>query len=146
MQKISQQGLPRLLLGIYTIALAIGAFMPRPGLEVSQGAPLLADEPSPLLSLGQQILYLDVLLAWAGNFIMFIPLLVLLHQSFPQLQMRSLFIICFLATVFIELIQIFIVGRVSDIRDVIVNCLGAFIAIGIIKIAQGSAGSDSRTL
>ena len=144
MQKISQQGLSRLLLGIYTIALAIGAFMPHPGLEVSEGVPLLADEPSPLLSLGQQILYLDGLLAWAGNFIMFIPLLVLLHQSFPQLQMRSLFIICFLATVFIELIQIFIVGRVSDIRDVIVNCLGAFAATWIIKTVRSTAGSGSR--
>jgi hypothetical protein len=146
MQKISRQDLSRLLLGIYSIALAIGAFMPRPGLKTPEASTLLTDAPSLLPALCYKVLYLDGLLAWTGNVIMFIPLLLLLHQSFPRVRMRSLFIICFLATAFIELLQIFIVGRVCDIRDIFVNCLGAFIAIGIIKTVRSTAGSDSRTL
>jgi glycopeptide antibiotics resistance protein len=70
---------------------------------------------------------------------MLMPLAVLLRQNFPSLRMNSIFIICLLTTVFIELIQIFIPGRVSDIRDVVVNCLGVSIAIWIMKIVRSSA-------
>jgi hypothetical protein len=143
MQKISQHRLYILLLGIYSIALAIGAFTPRPDLETPEAAPPLGIAPSLLPSLGQSILYLDGPLVWAGNFIMLMPLVVLVPQSFPALRMRSIFIICFLTTVFIELIKIFIPGLLSDIRDIFMNCLGVSLAIWIMKNVQSSAGSVS---
>ena len=139
MQKISQHRLYTSLLGIYSIALTIGAFTPRPDLQTPGAVPQMNATPNLLSSLGHSILYLDGPLAWAGNFIMLMPLVVLLRQSFPALRIRSIFSICFITTVFIELIQIFIPSRVSDIRDVVVNCLGVSIAIWIMKIVRSSA-------
>ena len=116
-------------LALYLIAIGFGVFTPRPDL-VGQGTSQL---PGPskggFPSIGDQILYLGGTWAWIGNFLMLMPFAFLISKSWPLLRLQTIFIASALLTISIELIQIYIPGRVSDVRDIALNATGAALVL-----------------
>jgi VanZ like family len=119
----------RTLLGIYLVVLCFGVFTPRPDLVTPGAKPIISGAHGGLPAVGHHILYLGGPLQWVGNFLMFIPLVLLLRKCWSRLTLQSIFIITLLTTIFIELIQIYIPGRISDIRDIIANGSGAALTL-----------------
>src|SRR5699024_8933882 len=74
-----------------------------------------------------------------GNLLILMPLAVYLHTFFRQSKFRS-FLICLGTSILIEIVQaVFCVWsgvmyRVIDINDVLLNGLGALIALGVTAI------------
>jgi len=66
---------------------------------------------------------------WLGNFMMLIPLALLVTLIVPKMKSQNVFLICLLTSVTIESIQLFIPGRVSDWRDILVNTLGVVVTL-----------------
>ncbi len=121
------------VLTLYLIALGFGVFTPRPDLVGTGGTPIGTPIGTPSIggfpSIGHQILYLGGFWAWVGNFLMLVPLVYLMHLIWPKLGLQAIFINCLLLTITIEFIQLYIPGRVSDLRDVVHNGTGAGLAL-----------------
>ena len=125
-------------LALYLIAIGFGVFTPRPDL-VGQGTSQL---PGPskggFPSIGDQILYLGGTWAWIGNFLMLMPFAFLISKSWPLLRLQTIFIASALLTISIELIQIYIPGRVSDVRDIALNATGAALVLLYLHLHKSS--------
>ncbi len=103
---------------LYIIALGFGVFTPRPDLVGPNGTPI-----------GHQILYLGGFWAWVGNFLMLIPVAYIIHICWPKLFLQTIFITCLTTTISIEFMQLYIPGRVSDVRDIALNSTGAALTL-----------------
>jgi glycopeptide antibiotics resistance protein len=110
-------------LSLYLIFLAFFVFVPRSDLEDSSKAGWL-DSNFPLMRLLHWIVYMSDELAWLLNFLMIIPLAILLGLIFQRWGSAKIILICSTTSLIIEITQRFIPGRVSDYRDVLLNSLG----------------------
>ena len=132
------------LLALYLLAIGFGVFTPRPDL-VGQGASQL---PGPskggFPSIGNQILYLGGTWAWIGNFLMLMPFAFLISKCWPSLRLQTIFIASMLITISIELIQIYIPGRVSDVRDIALNATGAALTVLYLHRQKISKNRDQK--
>ena len=130
------------VLVLYIIALGFGVFTPRPDLVGPNGTPIGTPIGAPSVggfpSIGHQILYLGGFWAWVGNFLMLVPFAFLIHSIWPKLSLQTIFIICLLTTISIEFIQLYIPGRVSDLRDVVLNATGAGLILLSINLQRTS--------
>ena len=130
------------VLVLYIIALGFGVFTPRPDLVGPNGTPIGTPIGAPSVggfpSIGHQILYLGGFWAWVGNFLMLVPFAFLIHSIWPKLGLQTIFIICLLTTISIEFIQLYIPGRVSDLRDVVLNATGAGLILLSINLQRTS--------
>ena len=124
------------VLVLYVIALGFGVFTPRPDLVGKGGASVGTPVGTPSVvgfpSIGHQILYLGGFWAWVGNFLMLIPVAYLIHICWPKLILQTIFIMCLTTTISIEFIQLYIPGRVSDVRDIVLNGTGAALTLLIL--------------
>jgi len=77
-----------------------------------------------------KILYADTSLVNIGNYLLLFPFALLVSWAFPTLSVISRFLSAALISGFIEISQIWIPGRVSDVVDFISNIFG--VAIGIL--------------
>jgi VanZ family protein len=118
-------------LAIYFTVLAFAVFTPRPDLVQPSSDPILNPSSGTLPSLGHHILYLGGPLAWCGNAMMLMPAVFLLKKVFPTLKAQTILLIGISVTITIEFIQIYIPGRVSDVRDIVANTSGVIIALAI---------------
>ncbi len=127
---------------LYLIALGFGVFTPRPDLIGPNGTPIGSPIGAPSVggfpSIGHQILYLGGFWAWVGNFLMLVPFVYLIHLIWPKLGLQTIFIICLLTTISIEFIQIYIPGRVSDVRDIALNVTGAALTLLYLRWKKSS--------
>ncbi len=123
------RGLNKASLFVYLIILCFGVFTPRPDLVTPGAKPIISGSHGGLPAVGHHILYLGGPLQWVGNFLMFIPLVLLLRTCWSRLTLQSIFIVTLLTTISIELIQIYIPARNSDVRDIIANGSGAAVTL-----------------
>ena len=123
----------RLNLAIVGVFLALAVFAPRPDLQSPNSHPWIPDGPNPILAALHKVLYLGGSLQWVGNFALFIPVAWLLVKGFPKLSALNIFLICVGLSAMIEIAQLFVPGRVSDIRDWLANSAGAALTIFILK-------------
>jgi len=77
-----------------------------------------------------KILYADTSLVYIGNYLFLFPFALLVSWAFPWWSVISRFLSAVLISGLIEISQIWIPGRVSDVVDFISNVFGA--AVGII--------------
>jgi glycopeptide antibiotics resistance protein len=67
------------------------------------------------------------------NLFLLVPLAVFTRISFPQLSFRTVLLICVSTSSVIEIVQLLIPGRVSDLVDVFANSLGAFLGLALMS-------------
>ena len=128
------RNLSRFLLAAYVTVLGFFVFWPRPIMELSQGSPSTSNSSNFAAQAAHNVLYIEGYRELFGNFIMLIPVVFLIKKAFPRIKAQSILLICLFITISIEFLQIYIPGRVSDVRDIAVNTLGATIALGLLQL------------
>ena len=120
---------------LYFITLLIFTFFPRPILE--SGDPSAVSEYLRThANFFYKILYADTRLVAIGNLFMLTPLVVIANRVFPDIKLRSLLIVGFLLSLFIELSQLVIPGRVSDPIDLISNTFSVLLGVFLVRLLQ----------
>lgn len=124
-----------LILAIYFISLLTFTFFPRPILE--------SGDPSAIskylrthANYFYKILYADTRLVAFGNLLMFTPLVIFTNRVFPKIKLHLLLLGGFLLSLFIELSQLVIPGRVSDPVDLISNTFSVVLGIFVVRLLQ----------
>jgi len=77
-----------------------------------------------------KILYADTSLVYIGNYLLLLPFALLVSWAFPSWSVVTRLLGAVLISGFIEISQIWIPGRVSDVVDFVSNVSGA--AVGIL--------------
>ena len=91
-------------------------------------------DPSNFLTkLFQDLLYLSGNLEFVGNILLLVPMFFILMKLFGSLKDMYALLICLLLSAGAEFAQSFIPGRVSSLRDFILNSLGA-VAVFLINL------------
>jgi glycopeptide antibiotics resistance protein len=116
------------VLTLYTLLLLLFTLFPRPVLESSDASALLE-----FLRENQgvffKILYADSDSVYVGNYLMFMPLALLLSSVKPGWsKLKRLLVLIFLSGS-IEIAQLIIPGRTSDLIDFFSNVFGGFLVI-----------------
>ena len=120
---------------LYFITLLIFTFFPRPILE--SGDPSAVSEYLRThANFFYKILYADTRLVAIGNLFMLTPLVFIANRVFPDIKLRSLSIVGFLLSLFIELSQLVIPGRVSDPVDLISNTFSVLLGVFLVRLLQ----------
>lgn len=120
---------------LYFITLLIFTFFPRPILE--SGDPSAVSEYLRThANYFYKILYADTRLVAIGNLFMLTPLVFIANRVFPDLKLRTLLIAGFLLSLFIELSQLVIPGRVSDPVDLISNTFSVLLGVFLVRLLQ----------
>lgn len=122
-------------LALYFITLLIFTFFPRPILE--SGDPSAVSEYLRThANFFYKILYADTQLVAIGNLFMLTPLVIIASRVFPAIKLQALFILGFLLSLFIELSQLIIPGRVSDPVDLISNTFSVLLGVFLVRLLQ----------
>ena len=131
----------KIVLAIYICILSISVFAPRRtaiAVDAYRFRHLVLDPVKThgmlLARTAEHLLYVGGFWSWAGNVVIIIPLYFLLKANFPELSSSNLFLIGIGTSIFIEFIQIYVPGRVSDVRDIISNTCGLIIAQGFYQM------------
>ena len=107
-----------LYVSIYLLAMVFPRKVPKDQLDPSNF----------LKKLFQDLLYLSGSLEFIGNVFLLVPMLAILIKLFLRLNAVYSLMICILLSAGAEFAQSFIPGRVSSIRDFILNSSGAVAA------------------
>lgn len=81
----------------------------------------------------QELLYMSGNLEFIGNIILLIPIFVILVKLFARVNAVFALTICILLSASAEFAQSFIPGRVSSLRDFLLNSAGSLIAFLLSK-------------
>jgi glycopeptide antibiotics resistance protein len=82
------------------------------------------------------VLNINPVFALLGNIVLFLPLFLLLHYSSPRLRPRWGVLICGMASGGIELLQLWVPGRVSSLSDFLLNVSGPFALYLFMKLSK----------
>jgi VanZ family protein len=128
------QNLYRFLLATYASILGLFLLWPRSIDEFTPTTATIEPTTSAASQAAHNLLYISGYQEILGNFAMLIPVVLLIRKISPAMKSQSTLLICLFATIFIELLQIYIPGRVSDVRDVVLNAGGASTAMVFLEI------------
>ena len=120
------------LLVLYLGSLAAFVFFPRPVLE-SGDPSAIAEFLRTHANLFYKILYADARVVALANYLMLTPFVVIIHFAIPTLRKRTVAITGIILSLIIEIIQLFIPGRVSDIKDFWSNSISVLIGSLIVR-------------
>jgi glycopeptide antibiotics resistance protein len=112
--------------------LALFVLWPRTIDELPAAAPASGTITNAAAKAAHDVLYINGYRELLGNFVMLIPIALLLRKIFPTIKAQSILLICLSTTISIEFLQIYIPGRFSDVRDIATNSLGAVVAVGLL--------------
>jgi hypothetical protein len=105
-------------IGIYILAMVFPRKVPKDQLVTDNF----------LKKLFQELLYMSGNLEFIGNIFLLIPIFVILVKLFARVNAVFALTICILISASAEFAQSFIPGRVSSLRDFLLNCAGSLIA------------------
>jgi glycopeptide antibiotics resistance protein len=114
---------------VYITILAIAVFIPRPDFQQTTSSIAVFQDSSPEVNLLRDFLYDASYLKSSANIVMLTPLAVLIPKISLVQSKQTLVLITITFSTFIEFIQIYIPGRVSDVRDIVLNTLGVMILL-----------------
>lgn len=134
-RNIRKRDIFAIALVFYFITLLIFTFFPRPILE-SGDPSAVAEYLRTHANFFYKILYADTQLVALGNLFMLTPLVLIANRVFPTVKLQALLILGFLLSLFIELSQLVIPGRVSDPVDLISNTFSVVFGIFLVRLLQ----------
>ena len=120
----------QLLALFYFAVLLVALFMPRKHPEDSLVSPHF------LVRFLHEILYYSGTLELVGNFLLLIPVFLLVVSVARSYQLIIAFSICAGISVLAEIGQSFIPGRVSSSQDLLLNIGGAFVTMLILLVSR----------
>jgi len=140
-RNIRKRDIFAIVLIFYFITLFIFTFFPRPILE--SGDPLAVSEYLRThANFFYKILYADTQLVALGNLFMLTPLVIITNIVFPNIKLPLLLSGGFLLSLFIEVLQLVIPGRVSYPVDLIVNTFSVVLGIFVVRLLQQKTKTD----
>lgn len=117
----------------YMICLLSFVFFPRPILET--GDPLaIAEFIKNHSNFFYKILYADAQKVSTANFFMLTPFVILARLALPWVKLIYIGLAGIVVSITIELVQLFIPGRVSDLADLASNSVSVGIGLGILSV------------
>jgi glycopeptide antibiotics resistance protein len=119
----------------YLVLLFLFVFFPRPILETGDES-AIAEFLQSHANVFYKILYADTHLVAYANFFMLTPFILLAHALTPAIKKRVLALLGTSVSLLIELVQRFIPGRVSDIRDLYSNVISVFLGLILIRFLR----------
>lgn len=134
-RNIRKRDIFAIALVFYFVTLLIFTFFPRPILE-SGDPSAVAEYLRTHANFFYKILYADTQLVALGNLFMLTPLVLIANRVFPTIKLQALLILGFLLSLFIELSQLVIPGRVSDPVDLISNTFSVVFGIFLVRLLQ----------
>ena len=120
----------------YLLLLFLFVFFPRPILETGDES-AIAEFLQSHANVFYKILYADTNLVAYANFFMLTPFILLAHALSPATKKRVLALLGTSVSLLIELVQRFIPGRVSDVRDLYSNVISVFLGLILIRFLRG---------
>jgi glycopeptide antibiotics resistance protein len=108
------------LLTLYVVALGFRVFTPRVDYVKATSQFTFGDQGRV-----RNIFYYEGNFQWLGNFLMLMPLVLLIVLLYPRMKSLNILVMSLFVSTFIETIQFYIPGRISDWKDVLINSLGA---------------------
>ena len=133
-----------LALTVYLAFLFLFTWYPRPLLE-SSDPNALSEFLKSHANLFYKILYADTSIVYIGNYVLLMPLALLLSWSYPHWSIGRRIGIGVGLSALIEVVQLAIPGRVSDIVDFASNSLGVVFGVGIIEIFRRGKGTHAQS-
>jgi glycopeptide antibiotics resistance protein len=124
-------------LGVYLVALLLFTLFPRPLLE-SSNLSELEEFLRNNANIFYKILYADSSLVYVGNYLLLFPFAVLVSWNFPSWSILKRILSAIMVSGFIEIFQLLIPGRVSDVVDFLSNILGAALGILVYELWRRS--------
>jgi glycopeptide antibiotics resistance protein len=83
-----------------------------------------------------KILYADTRLVALGNFLMLLPLPIILNAINSKISLKKIFLYGASLSALFELTQLLIPGRVSDVMDFLSNSLSVLLGIAIVRLLR----------
>jgi len=123
------------LLSLYVLSLATFVFFPRPILESSDPV-AISEFIKSHSNFFYKILYADAQNVATANFFMLTPFVLLARLAFPMVKLIYIALIGVGISAIIELFQILIPGRVSDLADFSSNSISVVIGVVILHSWQ----------
>ena len=120
---------------IYLASLSLFVLFPRPVLETGDPSEI-AQYLQTHANFFYKILYADTRLIALGNFLMLLPLPIILNAINPRISLKKIFLFGASLSALFELTQLLIPGRVSDVMDFLSNCLSVLLGIAIVRLLR----------
>jgi glycopeptide antibiotics resistance protein len=120
---------------IYLASLSLFVLFPRPVLETGDPSQI-AQYLQTHANFFYKILYADTHLIALGNFLMLLPLPIILNAINPRISLKKIFLFGASLSALFELTQLLIPGRVSDVMDFLSNCLSVLLGIAIVRLLR----------
>ena len=120
---------------IYLASLSLFVLFPRPVLETGDPSQI-AQYLQTHANFFYKILYADTHLIALGNFLMLLPLPIILNAINPRISLKKIFLLGASLSALFELTQMLIPGRVSDFVDFLSNCLSVLLGIAIVRLLR----------
>jgi glycopeptide antibiotics resistance protein len=120
---------------IYLASLSLFVLFPRPVLETGDPSQI-AQYLQTHANFFYKILYADTRLVALGNFLMLLPLPIILNAINSKISLMKIFLYGASLSALFELTQMLIPGRVSDFVDFLSNSLSVLIGIAIVRLLR----------
>jgi glycopeptide antibiotics resistance protein len=120
------------ILVLYLASLLLFTFFPRPILE-SGDPTAIAEFLKSHANFFYSIIYADAQWVALGNFFMLTPLPIIACRIFPHVRLRFIALIGIALAALIEICQLFIPGRVTDLVDLASNTVSVLIGIAAVR-------------
>ena len=120
---------------IYLASLSLFVLFPRPVLETGDPSQI-AQYLQTHANFFYKILYADTRLVALGNFLMLLPLPIILNAINSKISLMKIFLYGASLSALFELTQLLIPGRVSDVMDFLSNSLSVLLGIAIVRLLR----------
>jgi glycopeptide antibiotics resistance protein len=120
---------------IYLASLSFFVLFPRPVLETGDPSQI-AQYLQTHANFFYKILYADARLVALGNFLMLLPLPIILNAISPTISLKKIFLFGASLSALFELTQQLIPGRLSDFVDFLSNSLSVLLGIAIVRLLR----------
>ena len=120
---------------IYLASISLFVLFPRPVLETGDPSQI-AQYLQTHANFFYKILYADTRLVALGNFLMLLPLPIILNAINSKISLKKIFLYGASLSALFELTQLLIPGRVSDVMDFLSNSLSVLLGIAIVRLLR----------